>query len=155
MTTPAVHPPTSRLPRWFLRTPELFFRVRLDILLPFWVMLITRGRKSGRPRPVVVDVARRARGGLWVIAADGRQAQWVRNLAADSSVVVRYRGRRLAGRALIDESVDPGDFAVRIYRDRPLYVRLIYRLMGQRVASEADVRRLAAGTLPIFIATAS
>ena len=152
MTT-TTHPPTSRLPRWFLRTPEILFRLRLSFIVPFWVMLVTRGRTSGKPRPVVLDVARRVRGGLWVIAADGRQAQWVRNLEADSAVEVHYRGRRKTGMAVIDESIDPGDFAVRIFHDRALYVRLIYRLIGERVRSEADVRRLAAGTLPIFIAT--
>jgi len=152
MTT-TIHPPTSRLPRWFLRSPEMLFRLRLSFLVPFWVMLVTRGRTSGRPRPVVLDVVRRVKGGLWVIAADGRQAHWVRNLEADPRVRVHYRGRRTAGMAVIDESMDPGDFVVRIFHDRAIYVRLIYRLIGERVRNEADVRRLAAGMLPIFIAT--
>jgi deazaflavin-dependent oxidoreductase (nitroreductase family) len=152
MSNTVTHPPTSRLPRWFLRSPEIIFRLHLDVLTPFWVMLITRGRTSGRPRPVVVDVARRVPGGLWVIAGDGWQAHWVSNLAADSHVTVQYRGRRMPGRALIDESIDPGDLAVRIYRDRPRYVRLIYRLMGEYIANETDVRRSMAGTLAVFIA---
>jgi deazaflavin-dependent oxidoreductase (nitroreductase family) len=153
MTATTTRPPTAQIPRWLLRAPEIIFRLRLSALIPFWVMLVTRGRRSGQPRPVVLDVVRRVRGGIWVIAADGRRASWVRNLEADPRVEVHLRGRRRRGRAVLDASLDPGDFAVGIYRQRPRYLRLVYRLLGERISSEADVRRLAAGTQPVFIAT--
>ena len=151
---PAAGRPTSRFPRWFLRAPELIFRLRLDRFAPTLVMLTTTGRRSGAPRPVVLDVARHDADGLWVIAGDGMRARWVLNLLADPDVEVRHRGRRWRGRATVG-GMDAGDLNVAIYRDRPAYVRLIYRLIGERIRGEADVRRLAEGTLAIRIERAA
>jgi deazaflavin-dependent oxidoreductase (nitroreductase family) len=142
--------PTTRFPRWFLRAPELLFRLRLDALWPSLAMVTTTGRKSGRRRPIVLDVARAERDRLWVIAGDGMRARWVMNVLADPRVEVRHRGRRWLGRASVG-GMDAADLNVAIYRDRPAYVRLIYRLIGERVRDEADVRRLAAGTVAVRI----
>lgn len=147
---PGTDRPTSRFPRWFLRAPELMFRLHLDRFVPSLVMLVTIGRHSGKPRPVVLDVARRDGEGLWVIAGDGMRARWVLNLLADPAVEVRHRGRRWRGRATIG-GADAADLNVAIYRDRPAYVRLVYWLIGERIADEADVRRLATGTLAVHL----
>jgi deazaflavin-dependent oxidoreductase (nitroreductase family) len=145
--------PTARFPRWFLRAPELLFRLHLDVLWPTLVMLTTTGRRSGQRRSVVLDVARAERDRIWVVAGDGMRARWVMNLLADPRVEVRHRGRRWLGRATIGpaDGPDAADLNVAIYRDRPRYVGLIYRLIGERVRDEADVRRLAAGTLAVRI----
>jgi deazaflavin-dependent oxidoreductase (nitroreductase family) len=149
---PAVAPRlTQRFPRWFLRAPELIFRLRLSFLVPTLVMLVTTGRRTGRQRAVVLDVARRGPDGLWVIAGDGMQARWVRNLIADPRVEVWHRGTRWNGRATVG-SVDPGDLAVEIYRARPTYARLIYRLIGERIRGEEDVRRLSCDNAAVWIA---
>lgn len=150
--TPAVAPrPTQRVPRWFLRAPELIFRLRLSFLAPTMMMLVTTGRTSGRRRAVVLDVARRRPDGLWVIAGDGTRAAWVRNLVADPRVEVWHRGARWNGRATVG-GVDPGDLAVEIYRARPSYARLIYRLIGEHIRGEDDVRRLARDNAAVWIA---
>lgn len=142
--------PTSRFPRWFLRVPETIFRLRLDWLAPTLVMLITTGRRSGEPRPVVLDVARSDPDGLWVIAGDGMHARWVLNLVAHPDVEVRHRGRRWRGSAAIG-GTDAGDLNVAIYRDRPAYTRIVYRLIGERIRGEDDVRRLSEGTVAVRI----
>jgi deazaflavin-dependent oxidoreductase (nitroreductase family) len=141
---------TQRFPRWFLRAPELIFRLRLSWLAPTLVMLVTTGRRTGRKRAVVLDVARIDRSGLWVIAGDGMRARWVLNLAADPAVEVWHRGRRWRGRATVG-GIDAGELNVDIYRDRPLYTRLVYRLIGERIRDESDVRRLARGTIAVRI----
>lgn len=151
MTTATIGParPTQRYPRWFMRTPELLFHLHLDRLVP-WVMIVTIGRRSGKPRPVVLDVARRDRRGLWVIAADGLEARWVKNLLADPYCKVSHRGRRYVARAAV-AAIDPGDLAAEIYRDRPLYIKLVYLGIGKRVRSEADVRRLSADAVAVCL----
>jgi deazaflavin-dependent oxidoreductase (nitroreductase family) len=143
--------PTQRFPRWFLRAPELIFRLRLSFLVPTLVMLVTTGRRTGRRRAVVLDVARRDPDGLWVLAGDGTQARWVGNLIADPRVEVWYRGRRWQGRATVG-GVDAGDLAVEIYRARPTYARIIYRLIGERIRDEDDVRRLSRDNAAVFLA---
>jgi deazaflavin-dependent oxidoreductase (nitroreductase family) len=152
MTTAAIGParPTQHLPRWFLRVPELFFVLHLSRLVPWLVMVVTTGRRTGRARRVVLDVARREEHGLWVLAADGREARWVKNLLADPGCVVWHRGRRFAARATVS-ALDPGDLAAEIYRDRPSYIKLVYLAVGERIRSEADARRLAAGAVPVFL----
>lgn len=142
--------PTQRLPSWFLRAPELIFRLRLGFLVPAWVMLVTTGRRTGLRRAVVLDVARRERDGLWVIAGDGLRARWVRNLIAEPRVEIWHRATRWNGRAAVG-GVDAGDLAVEIYRARPTYARLIYRLVGERVRDENDVRRLARDNVAVRI----
>jgi deazaflavin-dependent oxidoreductase (nitroreductase family) len=150
MTTAAIQPArqTQRFQRWLLRVPELFFVLRLSRLVPWLVMVETTGRRSGRPRRVVLDVARVDEDGLWVLAADGRQARWVMNLLANPACVVRHSGRRFVARATVTDA-DPGDLAVGIFHDRPFYTKLIYLAIGERIRGAADVRRLAAGAVAV------
>jgi deazaflavin-dependent oxidoreductase (nitroreductase family) len=62
-------------------------------IVPWWVVVETTGRRSGRPRQVPL-----ARGPVdgdvtWVIAVHGEHAAFVRNIAANPRVRVRLRGR--------------------------------------------------------------
>jgi deazaflavin-dependent oxidoreductase (nitroreductase family) len=146
----AAERPTQRFPRWFLRAPELIFRLRLAFLVPTLLMLVTHGRRTGRSRPVVLDVARVDSRGVWVLAGDGVRAAWVLNLLDEPRVEVWHRGRRWAGWATVGAG-DAGDLAVEIYRQRRTYTRLIYRLIGERVRDEADVRRLSQGAVAVRV----
>ena len=156
MTDAAIGPrrQTQRFPRWFLRVPELLFVLHLSRRVPWLVMVATTGRRTGKRRRVVLDVARVDAHGLWVLAADGRRARWVLNLLAEPSCEVRHRGRRFAARATVSDD-DPGDLAVAIYRARPFYTRLIYLAIGERVHNAWDVRRLSVGAVPVFLEEAA
>jgi deazaflavin-dependent oxidoreductase (nitroreductase family) len=144
--------PTGRVPRPILELPALIFRVGLDVLVPHLVLLETRGRKSGRRRAVVLNVTTHQGSDLIVLSVDGRRAGWVQNLMAEPKVVARHRGRSFDARATVDESIDPGELAVALYRRRPVFVRLAYRLVGERIDGEPAVRRLAADRVPVRIA---
>jgi len=68
---------------------------------PWWVLLETRGRRSGRPRtfplargPMQGDV-------VWLCSVHGRRANWVRNIEAWPDVRVKLSGRWRSGRASI------------------------------------------------------
>lgn len=82
---------------------------RLAGSAPWWVLLETRGRRSGKPRrtplargPVEGDV-------VWVNSVHGRHADWVRNLEATPEVRVKLSGRWRDGHATVqaydDETV--------------------------------------------------
>ena len=148
--------PTQRIPRWFLRVPELVFTLHLSRFVPRLVMIVTTGRRTGRPRRVVLDVARDDGRTLWVLAGDGYQARWLKNLLADPRCEIRHRGRRYAALATVTapdatrEAGDlAGDLAVEIYRRRRFYTTVMYLLIGERIHGEKDVRRLSAGTVPV------
>lgn len=153
MTTAAVRPtrPTQRLPRWFMRAPELAFTLHLSRLVPWLVMIETTGRRTGKPRRVVLDVARRDGDGLWVLAGDGSQARWLMNLLAHPTCRVWNRGRRYVARAKVG-GVDAGDLSVEVFRARPLYVKAVYLGLGKRIRSEADLRRSVEDVVPVFLA---
>jgi deazaflavin-dependent oxidoreductase (nitroreductase family) len=58
---------------------------------PHWVLLTTTGRKSGRPREVLLPCAR-MRDGVVVVSTYGRRSHWLRNLEADPHVRFSARG---------------------------------------------------------------
>jgi hypothetical protein len=97
---------------------------------------------------VVLDLVAREPGRLTVLAADGLEARWLKNLLADPRCAVWHRGRRFTARASVSDA-DPGELAVSIYRQRPVYAKLIYLAIGERIRGEADVRRTSAGTLAV------
>jgi deazaflavin-dependent oxidoreductase (nitroreductase family) len=140
---------TRRIPRWILAAPEWLIRLRLGFLVPWWVMVVTTGRRSGRPRRVVLDVIRRDGDRLWVLAADGRRADWVRNILADPRVEIWHGAQRRPARARLLDPSAAVEFGLEVYRRRPAYVRAVYRVFGERITSEDDVRRLASGTQPV------
>jgi deazaflavin-dependent oxidoreductase (nitroreductase family) len=79
---------------------------RLAGIAPFWVVIETTGRKSGKPRQVPL-----ARGPVdgnvtWVIAVHGRHSGFVNNVEASPSVRLRLRGRWRNGTASI-HAMDP------------------------------------------------
>jgi deazaflavin-dependent oxidoreductase (nitroreductase family) len=77
-------------------------------LAPWWVLLETRGRKTGMPRrtplargPVDGDV-------IWLISVHGHRATWVRNVEVTPEVRVKLSGLWRPGTATIhryDETI--------------------------------------------------
>jgi deazaflavin-dependent oxidoreductase (nitroreductase family) len=70
-------------------------------LAPWWVLLETRGWRSGKVRRTPL-----ARGPIdahtvWLIAVHGRNSGWVRNIEASPAVRIRIKGRWQDGRAAI------------------------------------------------------
>ncbi|HEY1485470.1 MAG TPA: nitroreductase/quinone reductase family protein [Micromonosporaceae bacterium] len=69
---------------------------------PWFALLETTGRRSGRPRPTPISAgARPGEDTFWLIAAHGDQADYVRNIRADPRVRVKMRGTWRTGTATI------------------------------------------------------
>ena len=81
--------------RWLIRAPIWFYRARLGFLLGArFLMLEHIGRKTGRPRFVVLEVIDHPSPDRYlVISGFGESAQWFRNVIANDHVRV-YRGAR-------------------------------------------------------------
>jgi deazaflavin-dependent oxidoreductase (nitroreductase family) len=75
-------------------------------LVPGYVLVETRGRRTGKRRRNVVGVKLDGRTG-WVVAEHGRHAGYVRNLEAEPDVRVRLRGRWRPARATVVDDDDP------------------------------------------------
>jgi deazaflavin-dependent oxidoreductase (nitroreductase family) len=71
---------------------------------PHWVLLTTRGRKTGLPREVLLPCSREGSRVL-VISTYGRRSAWIRNLEACPEVELTVGGEKVAGRAEIVDDV--------------------------------------------------
>jgi deazaflavin-dependent oxidoreductase (nitroreductase family) len=99
--------PRSRprgLARLLLRAPVWLYRLGLGWLLGRrFLMIEHKGRVSGKPRYVVVEVVRHdRRADTYVIASGwGRQADWYRNVRVTPEVRVTAGARRMNARAVV------------------------------------------------------
>ena len=68
---------------------------------PWWVLLETTGRRSGRVRVTPLASGPREADGTWLAAVHGRRAAWVLNLEAHPQVRVRHAGRWRTATAVV------------------------------------------------------
>jgi deazaflavin-dependent oxidoreductase (nitroreductase family) len=73
---------------------------------PWWVIIETTGRRSGRPIHTPLARGPMTDTTLWLISVHGRQANFVKNLVAEPRVRVKHRGRWRGGQASV-EPLDP------------------------------------------------
>jgi deazaflavin-dependent oxidoreductase (nitroreductase family) len=98
MSPTTTRPRPGGLQRRMLRAPVLLYRWHLGRLLGQRFLLLTSvGRRTGRPRQTVLEVAGRSPSGEWyVVAGWGERSDWVLNCRAAAPVelrVGRHRGR--------------------------------------------------------------
>lgn len=79
---------------------------RLAGRAPWWVLLETRGRRTGQPRTTPLARGPAEPGVVWVNSVHGRHADWVRNLEADPEVRIRLKGRWRRGTATVHDYDD-------------------------------------------------
>lgn len=98
---------------------------RIAGYVPWWSLLETTGRKSGRPRRN--PVGNGLHGDIfWIVAEHGSSAGYVRNIKANPNVRVRVGGRWRSGKA----TPMPNDDARERQRQlRPVNAAFV-RLMG-------------------------
>ena len=101
-------PPAARRRRWALRLWRLFNPLARPLAgwAPWWVVLETTGRRSGRPRQTPLASGPVDDGVMWLICVHGRHAAWAQNIVAEPRVRLRRRGRWQRGVASI-EPMDP------------------------------------------------
>jgi deazaflavin-dependent oxidoreductase (nitroreductase family) len=75
-------------------------------LAPGWAVIETVGRRSGKARLTPVG-GRLSTDSYWLVAIDGRQAQYVRNIESNPSVRVRVHGSWRAGTAVFVSDDNP------------------------------------------------
>lgn len=147
VTTPRWRPlPTTGPRRWLFRAPLLVYRARLGALFGRrLVMVVHRGRRSGRWRRVVVEVVVRdpRTGAVTVASGYGPTANWYRNLLAHPEAEIVLGSRRLAVRARPLSAEEGAGLMVDYARRRPRSARMVARQMGMAVdGSEASFRAL-------------
>jgi deazaflavin-dependent oxidoreductase (nitroreductase family) len=72
---------------------------------PGWMLLTTRGRRTGLPREVLLPCVRTV-DGIITMSTYGRRSDWIRNIQKDPAVRVTCGGRAVPARAEIVDELD-------------------------------------------------
>ncbi|HJU17336.1 MAG TPA: nitroreductase family deazaflavin-dependent oxidoreductase [Stellaceae bacterium] len=144
--------------RLLFRAPVYLYRWRCGRLLGRrFLLLIHTGRRTGRRRETVLEVVEYREAGpeLVVVSAFGRNADWLRNIAATPGPeVVIGRERFVAAHRLLDPEEAMGVIERYEQRNRlvaPIVRRVLSRLLGWPYRGSASDRRRLVDELP-FVA---
>lgn len=141
-------PPRTRLRRALVRAPIRLYRLGLGGLLGQRFLLLTHtGRRTGRPRQVVLEVVGRDEesGGYLVASGYGSRSQWYRNISRHPEVHVQVGRRHFDG---VARPLPPAESGRRLSEYARRYPRLavaMMRMLGHDVdGSAAGYQRLGA-----------
>jgi deazaflavin-dependent oxidoreductase (nitroreductase family) len=119
-----------------------------------WIVLETRGRRSGRTHEVMLDIVGHdaARGIYYVQPAEGRRADWVRNAIAHPEIAARVGTRRRRARVRDATGAEGAEVVLRFLRAHPWYGRVIVWFVGyvDRIDRPDDELRRDLLTTPVF-----
>lgn len=146
----ALHRAPLRLHRFGIRGYERLLGID-------WIVLTTRGRRSGEPRTVVLDaVGHDVATDTWYVQpADARRAHWLRNVLAHPAATVEVRGRRFDATARDASGPEGADVVLRFIRTHPWYARLVVWLVGyvDSIDHPDDVLRAKLEEVPVIALT--
>jgi deazaflavin-dependent oxidoreductase (nitroreductase family) len=71
-------------------------------IVPWWVLLETRGRTTGKPRRVPLAAGPVDGSTAWLVSVHGEHASFARNIAKDPRVRLKLRGRWRDGTATVE-----------------------------------------------------
>jgi deazaflavin-dependent oxidoreductase (nitroreductase family) len=99
---------------------------------PWWILVETTGRKTGKPRRVPLARGPIDDNAYLIDAVHGHQAVWVRNIEANATVRLRHKGRWHRGTASLEPMDDAtlarfnryGRLGAKIAGINPLLVRI-------------------------------
>ena len=145
----------GRLLRTLFRLPLVLYRLGLGNLMPMQILLTTVGRRTRRHYKVVVDIIEhdKTKDTYYISAAYGTRSDWYLNLRAHPIVQAQIGRRKFMVRTTTLPIDEAEDMLVKFARRHPRYVRIMMRVIGERIGwSERDVRNLAL-KMPVIACT--
>ena len=123
--------------RWFMRAPILLFHLRLGwLFFGHFLMVTTKGRRSGLPRYAVVEIIQREEpdGTCVVVSGWGTRSDWYRNICQDPIVTVDIGARRFSARAEVIEKVQASKLLLDYGNRYPIiFEKMVKSLTGEQV----------------------
>jgi deazaflavin-dependent oxidoreductase (nitroreductase family) len=124
------------LQRLFFRFPIYLYRAHLGWLLGKRFLLLNHvGRKSGRPRQTVLEVAHHdpLNDSYTIASGFGTQSDWYRNLQQQPNATIQVGQRKLAAQARFLPPEESGAAMVRYAREYPKTARQLMKVLGHTV----------------------
>lgn len=138
----------SALQKFFFKIPVWIYKMGFGgwekLIGAQWMLIATRGRKSGKPRHTMVDVMDydAASDTYYVEAAYGPRADWYRNIQANPVFEARVGRRKFSARAATLPNDHAGEMMVQFYRKKPAYTRSVMAMVGMKFEGEDELRAL-------------
>jgi deazaflavin-dependent oxidoreductase (nitroreductase family) len=153
--TPSMKRPSSGFARWMFRAPIWLYRIGLGGLMTSRMVLLNHvGRKSGKMRQTVVEVARydKATDTVYVASGWGVKSDWYRNLLANSEITIQVGWRKMAVTAVPLTPEQSGEAMVDYARRYPTAAKVLSkRLLGYEVdGTDEDYYALGHDAVPFM-----
>lgn len=142
---------TRWLHRLPLHLPAPVLRALARLVGVEWIAITTRGRRTGRPHTVMVDVVGR-RGESWYVSPSTPRADWLRNARAHPTVGVRTTRGTTTARLRDATGAEGADVVLRFLRAHPWYGAAVVRMVGyvDRLDLPDDALRARLAAWPVF-----
>ncbi|MCE9647426.1 MAG: nitroreductase family deazaflavin-dependent oxidoreductase [Chloroflexi bacterium] len=153
----ALHKKPGPLLRLFFRIPVWLEKIGLGgwerLIGAQWMLITTAGRKTGRPRHVMVDIMAydRVTDTYYIEAAYGVHADWYRNIQSQPVIEASVGRRKFRARANIFAAENAGEMLVRFYRQKPAYTRSVMAFAGMKFSNEDELRALGKNLLLLAV----
>lgn len=135
------------------RAPAALYRIGLGwVLGNRLLMVVHRGRRTGRLRHTVVEVARfdQARDEYTVVAAFGRETDWYQNVMAQPAVAVHVGCRHFVPDQRVLSVGEADDVLARYAREHSRLFPLLLRVVGLTYDGSSSRRRALAEAMPMI-----
>jgi deazaflavin-dependent oxidoreductase (nitroreductase family) len=141
------HRPNA-LQKFFFKVPVFMHKIGFGgwekLIGAEWMLITTRGRKSGKPRDAMVDVMDydAASDTYFIEAAYGDRADWYKNMQANPVFEARVGRRKFKATATPLSNEGAGELMVKFFRRKPAYTRSVMAMVGMKFESEEELRVL-------------
>ena len=151
----SVKRPSRGIRRWLFRAPIWLYRIGLGGLMTKRMVLLNHvGRKSGKMRQAVVEVAKydKAADTVYVASGWGTKSDWYRNLLANPEITIQMSWRKMAVTAVPLTPEQSGEAMVDYAHRYPTAAKVLSkRLLGYEVnGTDADYYALGHDAVPFM-----
>ena len=138
----------NRFLKFFFKVPVWFHKLGFGgwerLVGAQWLLITTKGRKTGQPREAMVDVMDydKANDIYYIEAAYGTHADWYKNIQSSPIFEAQVGRRKFKARAGALSTEGAGDMLVRFYRNKPAYTRSVMAMTGMKFKDEDELRAI-------------
>ncbi|MBI3161112.1 MAG: nitroreductase family deazaflavin-dependent oxidoreductase [Chloroflexi bacterium] len=146
---PVLLKPPSLLLKFLFKMPVYFHKMGFAgwerIVGAQWMLITTRGRKTGKRRETMVDVMEydKITDTYYIEVAYGSRADWFKNIQNTPVFEAQVGRRKFHARAAMLSSENTADMLVQFYRRKPAYTRSVMAMVGMKFTSENGLRNIA------------